>query len=74
MQFLPSTWKAYAADGNGDGKSDPQNIFDAALTTARYLCDDNLDLRNPASLTTAILRYNNSMEYVNNVLGFARSY
>ncbi|UPW13076.1 lytic murein transglycosylase [Gordonia amicalis] len=74
MQFLPSTWKAYAADGNGDGKSDPQNIFDAALTTARYLCDDHLDLRNPASLTTAILRYNNSMEYVNNVLGFARSY
>ncbi len=74
MQFLPSTWKAYAADGNGDGKADPQNIFDAALTTGRYLCDEGLDLRNPASLTTAILRYNNSMEYVNNVLGFARSY
>ncbi len=33
MQFLPSTWKAYAKDGNGDGKSNQQNIFDAALTT-----------------------------------------
>ena len=74
MQFLPSTWKAYAKDGNGDGKSDPQNIFDAALTTANYLCDEDLDLRDPSSLVTAILRYNNSMEYVNNVLGFARSY
>ncbi|KSU58799.1 MULTISPECIES: lytic transglycosylase domain-containing protein [unclassified Gordonia (in: high G+C Gram-positive bacteria)] len=74
MQFLPSTWKMYAADGNGDGKSDPQNIFDAALTTANYLCDDNLDLRDSSSLVTAVLRYNNSMEYVNKVLGFAREY
>lgn len=74
MQFLPSTWEHYAADGNGDGKADPQNIFDAALTTARYLCDDKVDMRNPASETTAILRYNNSMDYVGNVLGFARSY
>ncbi|MBD0861690.1 lytic murein transglycosylase [Gordonia sp. zg691] len=74
MQFLPSTWKAYAADGNKDGKSDPQNIFDAALTTANYLCDGNLDLRDPSSLVTAVLRYNNSMDYVNKVLGFARVY
>lgn len=74
MQFLPSTWKAYAADGNGDGKSDPQNIFDAALTTARYLCDEKLNLKNPSDETRAILRYNNSMQYVSDVLGFARSY
>jgi membrane-bound lytic murein transglycosylase B len=74
MQFLPETWNHYAADANGDGKADPQNIFDAALTTARYLCDGNLDLRNDASRVTAILRYNNSMTYVDNVLGFARSY
>lgn len=74
MQFLPSTWKMYAADGNHDGKSDPQNIFDAALTTANYLCDENLDLRDSSSLVTAVLRYNNSMDYVNKVLGFAREY
>ena len=74
MQFIPSTWEKYAADGNGDGKADPQNLFDAALTTARYLCDGHLDLRNEVAETTAVLRYNNSMEYVSNVLGFARSY
>ena len=34
MQFIPSTWKQYASDGNGDGKSDPQNAYDAAM--ARY--------------------------------------
>lgn len=74
MQFLPETWNHYAADGNGDGKADPQNIYDAALTTAHYLCDDGLDLRKIADRTTAVLRYNNSQEYVNDVLGFARSY
>ena len=74
MQFLPETWKHYEADGNGDGKSDPQNIYDAALTTAHYLCDEGLDLSKAGDRTEAILRYNNSMEYVNKVLGFARSY
>lgn len=74
MQFLPSTWKHYAADGNGDGKIDPQNLFDAALTTARYLCDEDLDLRTEAAVTTAVLRYNNSMAYVGKVLGFSRTY
>ena len=74
MQFLPATWNHYAGDGNGDGKADPQNIFDAALTTAKYLCDEGLNLRTDADRTTAVLRYNNSMEYVSNVLGFARGY
>ncbi|MGW0039522.1 lytic transglycosylase domain-containing protein [Gordonia sp. NPDC003376] len=74
MQFIPSTWKKYAADGNDDGVADPQNIYDAALTTARYLCDGHLDLRTVASQTTAVLRYNNSMTYVSDVLGYAREY
>ncbi|WP_373691903.1 lytic transglycosylase domain-containing protein [Gordonia mangrovi] len=74
MQFLPSTWEIYAADGNGDGKADPQNVFDAALTTATYLCDDHGDLRDPHTQVSAILRYNNSMDYVDDVLGYARTY
>lgn len=74
MQFLPSTWELYAADGNGDGKANPQNVFDAALTTATYLCDDHGDLRDPRAQVSAILRYNNSMDYVDDVLGYARTY
>src|SRR5438128_1511384 len=38
MQFLPGTWARYAADGDGDGIPDPQNLFDATLAAARYLC------------------------------------
>lgn len=74
MQFLPETWKKFAEDANGDGVADPQNLFDAALTTGRYLCDGNLDLRDPAQQVTAVLRYNNSMDYVSKVQGRADGY
>lgn len=29
MQFIPSAWLRWGADGNADGKRDPSNIFDA---------------------------------------------
>ena len=74
MQFLPETWKKYAADGNGDGVADPQNLFDAALTTGRYLCDGGLNMRDLAQQTKAILRYNNSMAYVANVMAWSVGY
>ncbi|WP_067688526.1 lytic transglycosylase domain-containing protein [Nocardia jejuensis] len=74
MQFLPETWRHYAADGNGDGIADPQNLYDAALTAGKYLCSGNLDMRDPAQQTRAILRYNNSMAYVANVMAWETSY
>ncbi|MEV6878368.1 lytic murein transglycosylase [Amycolatopsis sp. NPDC051128] len=73
-QFIPSTWKAYASDGNGDGKSDPNNIFDAALATGRYLCSGGFDLANPDQLRGALHRYNNSDTYVNTVILWAEAY
>ncbi|MEU2035596.1 lytic transglycosylase domain-containing protein [Nocardia amamiensis] len=74
MQFLPQTWKRYAADGNADGIADPQNLFDAALTAGRYLCDGGLNMRDPAQRSKAILRYNHSMAYVAKVMSWATSY
>lgn len=74
MQFLPETWNRYKADGNGDGISDPQNLYDAALATGDYLCDGGLNLRDLGQTTTAILRYNNSMAYVANVLAWSTGY
>ncbi|MET8777503.1 lytic murein transglycosylase [Nocardia sp. NPDC050713] len=74
MQFLPETWKRYAADGNGDGIADPQNLYDAALTAGKYLCAGGLNMSDPAQQSRAILRYNNSMAYVANVMAWANSY
>jgi membrane-bound lytic murein transglycosylase B len=74
MQFLPGTWARYASDGDGDGKADVQNVYDASLAAARYLCSGGLSLRDSSQVTTAILRYNNSVAYARNVLGWAAAY
>jgi membrane-bound lytic murein transglycosylase B len=74
MQFLPGTWARYASDGDGDGVADPQNLYDATLGAARYLCSGGLNLRDQSQVLAAILRYNNSMPYAQNVLGWAAAY
>ncbi|MFR9751065.1 lytic murein transglycosylase [Nocardia sp. 004] len=74
MQFLPSTWKMYEADGNGDGVADPHNVFDAALAAGKYLCSGGLNLRDPAQELRAVLRYNNSVAYAANVLSWSIAY
>ncbi|MFD4179548.1 lytic transglycosylase domain-containing protein [Rhodococcus sp. NPDC058514] len=74
MQFIPGTWARHAADGNGDGAADPNNIFDASLAAARYLCSGGLNLRESAQEVRAVLRYNNSMAYAANVLAWSAAY
>lgn len=74
MQFIPSTWNQYAGDGNGDGVADPQNLFDSALTTGKYLCDGGMNMQNVAQVASAIHRYNNSAAYVANVLAWNAGY
>src|SRR5277367_6231639 len=74
MQFLPGTWARYASDGDGDGVADPQNLYDSTLAAARYLCSGGLNLRDQSQVMAAILRYNNSMPYAQNVLGWAAAY
>ncbi|MFF1612880.1 lytic transglycosylase domain-containing protein [Amycolatopsis sp. NPDC058278] len=73
-QFIPSTWRGYASDGNGDGVSNPNNIYDEALATARYLCSGGLDLSTDAGQRIAVRRYNNSQSYVDTVLAWAAAY
>ena len=74
MQFIPSTWARYASDGNGDGFTDPQNLYDAAQAAAVYLCTAGGDLTNDAGIHRAIFAYNHSEAYVSKVLGFAQEY
>jgi membrane-bound lytic murein transglycosylase B len=74
MQFIPSTWRSVGRDGNNDGTANPHNLFDAAMTTAAYLCASSGDLADPAQLRRAVFAYNHSMEYVANVLRWAAFY
>ncbi|GAA2219152.1 lytic transglycosylase domain-containing protein [Streptomyces nogalater] len=64
MQFLPSTWARWGADGNGDGRADPGNVFDAALAAGHYLCAGDRDLSRGADLDAAVLGYNHSRPYL----------
>jgi membrane-bound lytic murein transglycosylase B len=74
MQFIPSTWSRWGADGNGDGRRDPNNIFDATLAAGRYLCADGRDLATPTGIDAAILSYNPSAPYLRTVLAWATAY
>ncbi|MET7688361.1 lytic murein transglycosylase [Streptomyces sp. NPDC005483] len=67
MQFIPSTWARWGTDGNGDGRADPGNVFDAALAAGRYLCAGGRDLSDPAALDRAVLGYNHSEAYLRTV-------
>jgi membrane-bound lytic murein transglycosylase B len=69
MQFMPATWARYSPPGGN-----PQNLFDASYTAGNYLCSGGLDMRDPAQRTSAILRYNHSMAYVTEVMGWAHRY
>ncbi|MEU1474969.1 lytic transglycosylase domain-containing protein [Streptomyces sp. NPDC005760] len=74
MQFIPSTWEWAGRDGNGDGVKDPNNIYDASLATAHYLCRNGWDLSDSGDLERAILSYNPSNAYVNTVLSWLEYY
>ncbi|MEU6592261.1 lytic murein transglycosylase [Streptomyces sp. NPDC046881] len=74
MQFIPSTWARWGADGNGDGRADPDNVYDAALAAGRYLCAGGRDLSDPAELDRAILGYNHSEAYLRTVTAWYAYY
>ncbi|MGW7066766.1 lytic transglycosylase domain-containing protein [Streptomyces sp. NPDC054855] len=74
MQFIPSTWARWGADGNDDGRADPNNIHDAALAAGRYLCAGHRNLVVKADLDRAILSYNHSTAYLRTVLAWLDFY
>ncbi|GGW18813.1 lytic transglycosylase [Streptomyces capoamus] len=74
MQFIPSTWAWAGRDGNGDGKKDPNNVYDAALAAGHYLCRNDWDMSTDGGLHSAILSYNNSQDYLALVLNWLEYY
>jgi murein DD-endopeptidase MepM/ murein hydrolase activator NlpD len=64
MQFLPSTWRLYGVDANGDGVKDPYNPVDAIFAAARYLRAAGAD----TDIRRAVFAYNHADWYVDSVL------
>jgi soluble lytic murein transglycosylase-like protein len=69
MQFMPSTFRAHAVDGDGDGHADINNVTDAIFTAAKYLKDCGYP-----NVQKALWGYNPSTSYYNRVLGIANSF
>ncbi|GAA3819215.1 lytic transglycosylase domain-containing protein [Cellulomonas soli] len=73
LQFIPSTWASWGADGDGDGVADPNQIDDAALAAARYLCHSG-SLDTGDGWRAAVLSYNRSESYADQVATTANRY
>jgi hypothetical protein len=69
-QFLPSTWRAWGMDADGDREASPYSSVDAFYSTARYLRASGA----PRSYTRALFAYNPAHWYVREVLRRARRY
>ncbi|HET8560160.1 MAG TPA: lytic transglycosylase domain-containing protein [Marmoricola sp.] len=74
MQFIPSTWSVVKVDADGDGQRNPQDINDASLATAVYLCSGNENLSTRSGQEQAVYRYNHSQSYVDLVLRLMEAY
>jgi membrane-bound lytic murein transglycosylase B len=75
LQFIPTTWAELGRDGNDDGVADPDNVFDAALTAAAHLClREPGDYADRSDLRRALIAYNRSAAYADDVLGWVDRY
>jgi cell wall-associated NlpC family hydrolase len=72
MQFLPSTWKAYGVDADGDGRADIHDPADAIQAAADYLCANGA--HRGRDIPGAIFAYNHADSYVAEVLAAASRY
>jgi hypothetical protein len=73
MQFMPATWAYSGVDGDGDGKADIMNAYDAVPAAALYLCRAGA-ANGPQGLYDAIFSYNHADWYVKEVLALAARY
>ncbi|MGB3011230.1 MAG: lytic murein transglycosylase [Mycobacterium sp.] len=74
MQFIPETWRLYGVDANNDGTASPDNLDDAALAAAGYLCSRGGDLGTARGWTRALWAYNQSNVYARSVRDWATAY
>ncbi len=69
LQFLPSTYRKYATDGNGDGVADICNAEDALVAAGKLLKSNGVE----QDADKAIFAYNHSRDYVAKINRVANS-
>ncbi|GAB17780.1 hypothetical protein GOEFS_039_00140 [Gordonia effusa NBRC 100432] len=74
MQILPSRWEQFATDADNNGKADPDNIDDASLTAARFLCAAGGDLSKSDGWTAAMNQFNATPGFAAKVHAIAAMY
>lgn len=74
MQIIPRTWASWPSDGNGDGVPDPQNIADAAVAAANYLCHASGGMDTDAGWHAGIAAYNAGSGYLASIAAAAQRY
>jgi membrane-bound lytic murein transglycosylase B len=71
-QFVPSSYLAYGADGNGDGIVDLFDFSDAMASTANFLKSHGWRNRSRQRQLRAILAYNHCENYAKAVLSYSK--
>lgn len=74
MQFIPQTWRSWNIDSSGDNVADPQNIIDASLAAANYLCHASGGMSTQEGWLKGIAAYNAGQAYLRDVAAAAQRY
>lgn len=70
-QFLPSSYRRLAVDGNGDGKIDLYTAADAIHSVAHYLKKGGYRSGSSSRIKKALKSYNPSSAYANSIYGLS---
>lgn len=74
MQFLPATWDTVGVDADGDGQRSADDLDDAAMGAAVFLCAAPGTLDSRSGVRAALHRYNASWAYVARVIALEHAY
>lgn len=72
--FLPTVWSSVAVDADGDKLRDPQDVDDAALAAAVFLCSGGRDLSRVGQLQQALGEYHPAQRFSGTVVSLAQVY
>ena len=74
MLLLPAVWAVVSVDADSDGRRNPQDVEDAALGAAVFLCAGPGDFRNASHMRSEVRRYHSGADYIRSVVGIRAAY